>query len=76
MDSATWAARPPRAGGVILTVTPVKRVGDLMEVSWSWVSFFRREADQTPEGYAGGGGLTLVLTEEGWRVVEVTGWIT
>ena len=76
VDSATWAARPPRAGGVILTVTPVKRVGDLMEVSWSWVSFFRREADQTPEGYAGGGGLTLVLTEEGWRVVEVTGWIT
>ncbi len=76
VDSATWAARPRREGGVLVEFYPVRMVGDFADVHWSWTAFEHRAPDESPVGYAGGGGLTLVRTEEGWRVVAASAWIT
>jgi hypothetical protein len=36
----------------------------------------RRAPDEAPAGYAGGGSLTLVETDEGWVVVGRGAWIS
>jgi hypothetical protein len=76
VDSAAWAARPPREGGAILEFYPVRTVGDFVELHWRWTVLRRRGPDESPSGYAGGGGLTLIHTAEGWRVVASNAWIT
>lgn len=76
VDSATWAARPVRAGGVVLTVDPPRAWGDFVSVRWDWTAFHPHAPDEPPSGYAGGGSVDLLRTEEGWRVVGAGLWIT
>lgn len=76
VDSATWAARPSRAGGVIIEVHPMRAAGDFVELAWTWTAFAARAPDESPVGYAGGGALVLLRTAEGWRVVDTRAWIT
>lgn len=76
VDSAAWAARPARAGGVLLRVMPVRAWGDFASLRWNWTVLRRRAPDEAPSGYAGGGGLMLLRTAEGWVVVATDAWIT
>jgi len=76
VDSVTWAARPPREGGALLEFHPVRMLGDFVELRWDWRVLRQRAPDERPSGYAGGGGLTLIRTDEGWRVVATIAWIT
>ncbi|GMV04459.1 MAG: hypothetical protein AMXMBFR53_07390 [Gemmatimonadota bacterium] len=76
VDSATWAARPTRAGGVIIEVHPMRAAGDFVELAWTWTAFEARAPDESPVGYAGGGALVLLRTGDGWRVVDTRAWIT
>ena len=76
MDSETWNGRDLRAGGVLIRLDPSLRVGDLVRLQWSWSSWFPREPDEAPRGYAGWETLWLALTESGWVVVEAGMGIT
>lgn len=76
VDSATWAGRDRRAAGVLVEFSPVRRLGDLVHLDWSWTAWFEREPDETPVGYAGGESLWLARTDDGWVVVESGAWIT
>ena len=76
VDSAAWMARPVRAGGVVIRVEPPLAWGDFASIHWEWTQYEPREPDEPPAGYAGGAWLDLLRTEEGWRVVNMDGWIT
>ena len=76
MTPEEWNDRPRRAGGAFLTLEQPTILGPFVELTWSWRVFDRREPDETPEGYAGGGTLTLLRTDAGWRVVGTGAWIT
>lgn len=71
-----WRERSPRAGGVLLRVQSTRLSEPFLYFGWSWRAFERREADETPSGYAGGTGAWLIRSEEGWSVVASSNWIT
>jgi hypothetical protein len=71
-----WAARPQRAGGVLVVVNAVLEWDGFARVQLGWTAFRRRGADEAPSGYAGGGSLTLLRTTAGWRTVSEITWIT
>jgi hypothetical protein len=71
-----WAARDRRAGGYLIRFHPVRRRGSFVQLAWGWTVMRRRAPDEAPAGYAGGGSLTLVETDEGWVVVGRGGWIS
>ncbi len=75
-DSASWADRDLREGGVLVRFEPAQRVGDLLRIRWEWSAWFEREPDAAPEGYAGGEGVWLVRVDDEWRVAATSGWIT
>ena len=75
-DSATASAWDARDGGVVLTVRPVVREGDLATFGWSWTVYDRRTPDQAPLGYSGGGSFVLVRIGDEWRIVSSGRWIT
>ena len=76
VDAETWAARPLRAGGVIIRVQPVQTNGPFARFSWDWTVYERRLPNEAPGGYAGGQTEWLLRTEEGWRSVQTSMWIT
>jgi hypothetical protein len=71
-----WEDRPRRRGGWLLSFDPVRLAEPFVDLSWSWIVYEPRAADEAPSGYAGGGRLGLLRTEEGWRVVARSAWIT
>ena len=76
IDSETWAARPLRLGGVIIRVEPVRTNGPFAMFSWNWAVYQRRLPNEAPSGYSGGLTRWLLRTDEGWRTVRTSSWIT
>lgn len=76
IDQTAWDARPLREGGVLLTVSPLIARGPFVVLSWMWEAFEHRSPSEAPSGYAGGGAVWLLRTDNGWTVVNGSGWIT
>lgn len=76
IDQEGWDARPRREGGVLFRIAPPTSVGPFATLTWEWSVFERRQADEAPAGYAGGGTVWLVRTGDSWTVVQSRGWIT
>jgi hypothetical protein len=76
VDSATWINRPRRAGGAIIRILPVRSSGSFVAMVWDWTVLEKKAPDEAPSGYAGGGHVFLLKTEEGWQIVGHGAWIT
>jgi hypothetical protein len=71
-----WEARPLREGGVLIELRPARAWGDFVSIGLDWTALHRRAADEAPGGFAGGGELILLRTDDGWVVVTDMSWIT
>jgi hypothetical protein len=71
-----WDARPLRAGGALVTVQPPIHWEGFSALNWNWTVRVPRAENEAPAGYVGGGGLILLSTPDGWRVVHTSAWIS
>jgi hypothetical protein len=76
VDPAEWSARSSRLAATLYQPREVLRVGPFVRIGIDYTTRMDRAADEAPAGYAGGYTAYLLQTDEGWRVVATSIWIT
>ena len=76
ISSAQWQQMSQREAASLVTVSSVRRVGDLVRVSEHESGRLARAADATPRVFYSGSTFYLLASNGGWTVVTMSRWVT